>query len=150
MSLFGKKIETLGALKGLTPEQISTEQITALTAELSANEINGIEVAVRGTSETNAASLQTANDRIAELEASLTTANERITELEGNLTTANTELQATELTVANLREQLSQFAADEVTEIKVGEDKITGKEGENEDIYKSSTIATEISGRYGI
>ena len=122
MSLIGKEVKSLKAIKGLDANAITAEHVDAINAELKDEfEIEGIEVSVKGT-------LQAAKDKATTAEAELATANE-------NLTAKTSELEAANAKVTELTAKLENKPAANAAEPKVIEDAIKPVGGEGEDTF---------------
>lgn len=126
MSLFGKKtLESISALKGVSAENITAEQIAAVNSELSENDVKGIEVNAVGA--------------LATLNGELATANTSIEALTGELATANQTIEAKEAIIADLNAKLSKVPAAEAEEIVVEDDKIASASATEVDLDKQMT-----------
>lgn len=122
MSLIGKEVKSLKAIKGLDATAITAEHIDAINAELKDEfEIEGIEVSAKGT-------LQAVNDKLATAEAAVATANE-------SLSAKTTELEAANAKVTELTAKLEKKPAATAEETIATEDPIKPVGGEEKDTF---------------
>ena len=126
MSLFGKKtLESISALKGVSAENITAEQIAAVNSELSENDVKGIEVNAVGA--------------LATLNGELATANASVEALTGELANANQTIEAKDAIIADLNAKLAKVPAAEAEEIVVEDDKIASASTTEVDLDKQMT-----------